>query len=156
VKYPFVRAHGYVPGPTERPILTGMASGLIAMVPAFVVASLGRSLTEAARRLDLHPATVVLQFALLLATAGAVYGWTFMRAANDRRGGWLFGLSYGFVAWMLGPATMVLWITGRPLVIGVPAQFMLGAHLVYGLLLGSAFPHVGRLVRRRFARTGIS
>jgi hypothetical protein len=51
---------------------------------------------------------------------------------------------------------MVLWITGRPLVIGVPAQFMLGAHLVYGLLLGSAFPHVGRLVRRRFARTGIS
>ena len=146
---PFIRAHGYVPGPTEQPATTGLAAGLLASIPALSVAWAGGGASEAARRLGLDPEFVIAVFALLLASAGAVYGWTFMRAANDRRGGWVFGISYGFLAWMLGPATILQWIVGHPIATGVPGQFVLGAHLVYGLLLGMLYPHIGAALRQR-------
>lgn len=84
-----------------------------------------------------------------MALAGAIYGRIFMRAANDRRGGWLFGISYGFLLWMLGPGSIMPWLTGHPVLIGGAAQGLLIAHLVYGLALGALFPHVHRLVQRK-------
>ena len=82
---PFIRAHGYVPGPTERPILTGAAAGFVAMIAGTGVASMGGTLSEAARHLGINMASVALPYALVLTCAGAIYGWLFMRAANDRR-----------------------------------------------------------------------
>jgi hypothetical protein len=149
MKSPFIRAHGYVPGPTERPISAGFFAGVVAFLPALAVAAIGGALSAAASDLRVATVTLILQLALLFSVAGAVYGWLFMRAANDRRGAWLFGLSYGFLTWMLGPATVLQWIFGRPIVMGVPAQFLLGTHLVYGLVLGLSFPHVGVMLRRR-------
>jgi hypothetical protein len=145
---PFIRAHGYLPGPTDRPILTGATAALAALSAATVVAWIGGAISGAARSLDQQTIVIVFVYAILLIAAGAAYGWIFMRAANDRRGGWLFGLSYGFITWMVGPVTLLQWWSGRPLVVGVPAQFLLGSHLVYGLMLGALFPFVSRAVRR--------
>ncbi len=145
---PFIRAHGYIPGPTERPATTGFLSGVLASFPALLVAWAGGALPAAAQYLGIDAVTATVLFGVLLAAAGTVYGRIFMRAANDRRGGWLFGIGYGFIAWMLGPVTLLQWIHGRPIALGVPAQFVLGSHLVYGLLLGILFPHIGGIVRR--------
>ncbi len=38
----------------------------------------------------------------LVLLAGVLYGQMFQRAANDRHGGWLFGLAYGFLIWRPG------------------------------------------------------
>jgi hypothetical protein len=151
MKSPFIRAHGYVPGPTQRPLIAGVVTGVIATIPAVVTAEIGGALQAAARGLDASAMAVLVLFGLVLAAAGAVYGWLFMRAANDRRGGWLFGLTYGFLVWMLGPAALLPMIAGLTVVVGVPAQFMFGSHLVYGLSLGALFPYVSNQVRRRFA-----
>jgi hypothetical protein len=79
--------------------------------------------------------------------AGAIYGRVFSRAANDPDGGWLFGISYGFLIWMVGPVTLLQWIFGRPLALGVAAIGMLAAHLIYGLALGLLFPVVHHLIQ---------
>jgi hypothetical protein len=145
----FIRAHGYTPGPTQRPIVAGIISGAIALVPALMIASIQRVLSSAAISLGAAESIARLGYAASLIAAGALYGWIFMRAANDRRGGWLFGIAYGFLAWTLGPSTLALWVTGRPLTTGVAAQLLLLAYLAYGLSLGVVYPHVGAFVRKR-------
>ena len=85
---------------------------------------------------------------ILAALAGALYGRIFSRAANDRRGGWLFGMSYGFLLWMLNPVMLWQLTTERPFVAGASAVGFFGAHLAYGLLLGLLFPFVHRLLQR--------
>jgi hypothetical protein len=87
--------------------------------------------------------------AAVLAAAGALYGRVFMRAANDNRGGWLFGISYGFLLWMLGPITVSQWVTGQPPVVSGAARALLASHLLFGLVLGFLFPHLHRLLMRR-------
>jgi hypothetical protein len=87
----------------------------------------------------------------LLAGVGALYGRVFMRAANDARGGWLFGISYGFLLWMLGPFTLLPWITAHPPVSGGTARVLFAAHLLFGLLLGFLFPLLHRLIISRTA-----
>jgi hypothetical protein len=42
------------------------------------------------------------------------------RAANDPRGGWLFGLAFGFVLWMLVPIPLLQWLPHRPILSGNP------------------------------------
>ena len=61
--------------------------------------------------------------------------------------GRLFGISYGFFIWMVGPVTVLQWLIDRPLALGVAAMGILGAHLVYGLVLGLLFPSVHRLLQ---------
>lgn len=149
---PFLLAHGYVPGPTERPMTTGAIAGLLGIGPALAVAHFGGAVAQAAEQLAFDEKLVAAAFAVVMVAAGAAYGWIFMRAANDRRGGWVFGMTYGFLVWMLGPAMIVQWITGQPIAVARPAQFVLGAHLVYGLLVGLSFPHVSDALRRAFGR----
>jgi hypothetical protein len=79
--------------------------------------------------------------------AGALYGGVFQGAASDRRGGWLFGISYGFLLWMLGPIALVQTVLGRPLATGTAAMGMLAAHLIFGLGLGLLFRQAHALVR---------
>ena len=80
---------------------------------------------------------------------GAIYGRVFSRAANDPQGGWLFGISYGFLIWMIGPVTILQWSLGRPLALGTAAMGVLAAHLIYGLVLGLLFPGIHRLMQKK-------
>jgi hypothetical protein len=75
---------------------------------------------------------------------------------NSSRGGWLFGISYDFMLWMLGPVTPMQWMLGRPIIIGGASQGLLAAHLLYGLALGLCFPYAHRLVQRKGAKFPIS
>ena len=139
----FLRAHGFDPGPTQRPMLAGAVTGVIATVPAaivFVVAGSFRVLSSEIFRL---PAVVTaIIFAVAFVVAGASYGLVFRRAANDRRGGWLFGLTFGFMMWIVAPV-VVLPLVGRPIIAaGTPAVGFLAAFLAWGLCVGVLFPYV--------------
>jgi hypothetical protein len=88
-------------------------------------------------------------FAAVVILGGALYGRIFMRAANDRRGGWLFGIGFGFLLWMLGPSTLVYWLRQAPLVTGRASQALFASYLVFGVVLGIAYPFVHTLIQRR-------
>ena len=143
----YMRAHGNTPGPTQRPILAGAITGLIAEIPAIGMLWWSGALSSVSQSLSLVLwVTLALHLAVMI-VAGAIYGRVFSRAANDVRGGWLFGISYGFLIWMVGPVTVLQWLLDRPVAIGVAAMGILGAHLVYGLVLGLLFPSVHRLLQ---------
>lgn len=102
------------------------------------------ALEQSTRTLAL-PLWLVFTLAVaLFVVGGALYGRLFMRAANDFRGGWLFGIGFGFLLWMLGPATILQWLRHKPLALGAAAQAMFLAHLAYGLALGALFPILHR------------
>lgn len=145
----FMRAHGADPGPTQRPRTTGAIAGAIAALAALGLLWPSGALGSVAHAIGFAPwLTAILQVGLL-ALMGSIYGWIFRRAADDVRGGWLFGISYGFLIWMLGPATVLRWIVGHSLAKGAPAMGLFGAHLVWGLALGLLFPAVHRLLQRK-------
>lgn len=144
----FMRAHGYLPGPTQRPVLTGTLVGAVAAIAALPLAWYFGALPQVARSVGLAALIVLALWVLVGPLAGALYGRIFMRAANDRRGGWLFGISYGFLLWMLGPVTLVQWLVGHPVAIGRAAQGLFAAHLLFGLILGLLFPTIHRMVQK--------
>ena len=148
---PFIRAHGYIPGPADRPVTAGLLAGTLAVIPFVVIAWLGGGVSRAADVMEVSPLLVLAADGILMVGGGALYGWIFMRAANDRCGGWMFGASYGCVTWMVGPATIVQVTTGRPVVVGTAAQFLFAAHLAYGLVLGLLYPYTDTFVRRKTA-----
>lgn len=143
----YMRAHGNAPGPTQRPILAGAVTGFLAEIPAVLVLWWSDALTSIMQALSLSSWTTLALHSLAMVIAGAIYGRVFSRAANDPRGGWLFGISYGFLIWMIGPVTVLQWTLGRPLALGVAAMGILGAHLVYGLSLGLLFPWIHKLLQ---------
>lgn len=143
----YMRAHGNAPGPTQRPVLAGALTGLVAEIPAAMMLWWSGALVSATQSLSLRVwITLVLHSAAAIAGA-AIYGRLFSRAANDPNGGWLFGISYGFLIWMIGPVTVLQWTLGRPLALGVAAMGILAAHLIYGLTLGLLFPWIHRLLQ---------
>src|SRR5215216_404963 len=142
-----MRAHGNTPGPTQRPILAGAATGSLAEIPAVLLLWWSGALVSATESLSLPTWIAVALHFLATTVAGAIYGRVFSRAANDRRGGWLFGISYGFLLWMIGPVTVLQWTLGRPLALGVAAMGILGAYLAYGLSLGLLFPWIHKLLQ---------
>jgi cytochrome c biogenesis protein CcdA len=79
---------------------------------------------------------------------GGIYGLIFRRAANDRRGGWLFGIGFGFLSWMCSVG--LVGAVRAPLAVGHDAIALMLAFLAYGTLLGSLFPVVHRLFMARF------
>jgi hypothetical protein len=115
---------------------------------------LSRALGALSASLDFAPWLTFATYAGYMAIGGALYGRILMRAANDRRGGWLFGISYGFLLWMLGPVTILQWLTRSPVAVGGAAQGLFAAHLAYGLALGWLFPRVHRWVQKRLPDTG--
>jgi hypothetical protein len=141
----YMRAHGNTPGPTQRPILAGAATGSVAEIPAVLLLWWSGALVSASQSLSLSTWMALALHFLATIVAGAIYGRVFSRAANDPRGGWLFGISYGFLLWMIGPVTVLQWTLGRPLAVGVAAMGILGAYLAYGLSLGLLFPWIHNL-----------
>ena len=148
----YMRAHGNTPGPTQRPILAGAATGSLAEIPAVLLLWWSGALVSATESLSLSTWMAVALHFLATIVAGAIYGRVFSRAANDPRGGWLFGISYGFLLWMIGPVTVLQWTLGRPLALGVAAMGILGAYLAYGLSLGLLFPWIHKLLQSELTR----
>ena len=74
-----------------------------------------------------------------MTAAGVLYGAIFRRAANDRHGGWLFGVSYGFLFWLILSGTLLRWRMSEPIAVGEAAIGIFTAHLIYGLALGILF-----------------
>jgi hypothetical protein len=144
-----MRAHGYLPGPTQRPVAAGLLSGMVALAPSLLLGWYSGALAAGANGMGMHPALGAIIAAALAALAGGLYGRAFMRAANDRRGGWLFGISFGFLLWMLGPSTIVYWMRHAPLATGQASQALFASHLLYGLVLGLTFPFVHTIIQRR-------
>jgi hypothetical protein len=143
----YMRAHGNTPGPTQRPILAGAVTGSLAEIPAVLLLWWSGALASTTQSLSLSTWVAVALFFLATVVAGAIYGRVFSRAANDPRGGWLFGISYGFLLWTIGPVTVLQWTVGRPLALGVAAMGILGAYLLYGLSLGLLFPWIHKLLQ---------
>ncbi len=149
-----VRAHGLDPGPTQRPLATGALAGLLASLPAIaVLEEFGwlDALAHAIGGAALGSVAVALACAAVLTVAGLLYGLLFGRGANDPLGGWLFGLAFGFLLWMLLSVVLLQFLpateSGRPVFIGRPVMGLLLGALVWGAGLGAAFPPLHRKLR---------
>jgi hypothetical protein len=88
--------------------------------------------------------------------SGLLYGLTFQRAANDRRGGWLFGMVFGFILWMAAPLVVLPIISGNIMAAGPAATGFLACFLVWGAVTGALFPHIHRPLQLHMARRGKS
>ncbi len=141
----FLRAHGIDPGPTQRPMLAGALAGLLALPPAAAVfVGLGSFSVTAERIMRLPAAATAAILVLAFVVAGVLYACLFRRAANDRGGGWLFGISFGFFLWIAAPVIILPLIPGSAMAAGRPAIGFMGSFLVWGLALGALFPYVHR------------
>src|SRR5207302_2339384 len=140
----FLSAHGYDARPVQRPLLAGSVSGVLATVAAIASLILFGSLRIEARILGLSELATVVAGAVLMALAGAAYGRLFGRAANDVRGGWLFGMAFGFALWAAG-AVMILPLTsGGQAPAGEPAIGLFLSLIAWGAALGTVHPFVHR------------
>jgi hypothetical protein len=144
-----LQAHGLEAGPTQRPILAGAVSGLIAALPALAVVLLFGSLDAPVGAIGITLTAAAIAYCALLLAGGLLYGGLFQRAANDVRGGWLLGLAFGFILWMLGPIPPLQWLPDEPILSGYAAAGLLVGQLLWGLSLGVVFPFVQRELRLR-------
>jgi hypothetical protein len=140
----FLAAHGYDPGPSQRPFLAGAISGVLGTVPAIGVLVAFGSLRAEAQVLGM---TRLLTLALgwaVMAAAGAAYARIFGRAANSPRGGWLFGMSFGFALWAAGAVLVLPLISGGRTPAGHAAAGVALSLLVWGFTAGILVPFVHR------------
>jgi hypothetical protein len=151
----FLRAHGMDPGPLQRPVLAGAMTGFFAAAPGLLVFAVFRSLAVVADSIMqlTRPMTVGVLVAAFT-FAGLLSGLTFQRAANDRRGGWLFGMVFGFVLWMAAPIVVLPMISGNVMAAGPAATGFLASFLVWGAVTGALFPHIHRPLQMYMARRG--
>ena len=150
----FMRAHGQTPGPGQRPGLAGALAGTVAGIAALPLLEWSGARASLSQNLRLAGWLVLILYVGVATFTGAVYGGVFQRAASDRRGGWLFGISYGFLFWMLGPVALLQTVVGRPLATGAAAMGILGANLASGLVLGLLFRQAHEVVRKGLKRPG--
>lgn len=140
----FLGAHGYDPGPTQRPILAGAITGLFATTPAIALLYMFGSLDVEARILGTSVAATLAVGAMVMAVAGALYSRLFGRAANDARGGWLFGMAFGFVLWTAGAVLILPLVSGGKAPAGHAALGVFLSLVVWGAALGALLPFVHR------------
>ena len=146
----FIRAHGADPGPTQRPYLAGSLTGLAALIPAAVIfVAFGSFEVAADEVMRLPPIATSAVLAAAFTVAGLLYGAVFQRLANDKRAGWLLGLAYGFLLWVVAPIVVLPLIHGSAMAAGVAATGFLVTFLVWGLLVGVLYPHVHRPLQAR-------
>ena len=145
----FLGAHGYDPGPTQRPLIAGAISGVLATIPAIAILYVFGSLRVEARILGLSEPVTLAAGWVVMACAGAVYARLFGRAANEVRGGWLFGMAFGFALWAAG-AVMVLPIaSGGQAPAGEAAIGVFLSLVAWGAALGIVHPFVHRPLHQR-------
>ena len=144
-------AHGFDPGPTQRPLLAGAISGIIATVPAIAILWAFGSLALEARILGLSEWTTIGTGCAVMAMAGAVHARLFGRAANDVRGGWLFGMAFGFILWAAGAVMVLPLVSGGLTPAGVPAIGVFLSLVGWGAALGAVHPFVHRPLHESLA-----
>ncbi len=140
----FLSAHGYEPGPTQRPLLAGAIGGLVATVPAIALLVAFGSLRVEALVLGLSELRTIAIGLPVMAIAGALYARLFGRAANDPRGGWLFGMAFGFALWAGGAAMILPLASGGLALAGKAAIGAFASLVVWGTALGAIIPIVHR------------
>ena len=145
----FLGAHGYDPGPTQRPLLAGAISGLLATIPAVAILHAFGSLEVEGWILGLPPLKTVGLGLPAMSLAGALYGWLFGRAANEPRGGWLFGMAFGFALWASGGVMIIPLATRGLAPAGMPAVGMFLSLVAWGASLGLAHPFIHRPLHER-------
>jgi hypothetical protein len=145
----YMRAHGNTAGPTQRPYLTGAISGIAAFIPFEMILRASGARSSISDGFSLSVWMSMLIGGLVMILAGIVYAAVFKRAANDVRGGWLFGASFGFLVWLVSPISVWQLVTGRPVAVGTAAMGLFGAHVVYGIALGLIFPWVHFMLQSR-------
>ena len=140
----FLSAHGYDPGPSQRPLLAGAISGVLATAPAVGILFGFGALQVEAQILGMSTLlTLVLGWAAM-ALAGAIYARAFGRAANNVRGGWLFGMVFGFALWAGGGVLVLPLLSGGRAPAGMPAVGLALSMLVWGVTIGVLLPFVHR------------
>lgn len=153
----FLSAHGYDPGPTQRPFTAGALSGIVAAIPAVAILWSFGSLDVESQILSLSIALTLAIGSVAMAVAGAVYGRLFGRAANDRRGGWLFGMIFGFALWAVGAVFVLPIVSGGLSPAGTAAAGVFLSLLVWGGALGLIMPLIHPYLHERLetaAKTG--
>jgi hypothetical protein len=140
----FLSAHGYDPGPTQRPLVAGAISGFVASMPATGLLWAFGSLEIEARILGLPIGATLAAGWPLMAFAGALYSRLFGRAANDRSGGWLSGMAFGFVVWTAGAVFILPLASGGMAVSGIAAIGVFLSLVLWGASLGALLPFVHR------------
>jgi Na+/melibiose symporter-like transporter len=145
-------AHGYDPGPSQRPLRAGAISGIIATVPAIPILVWLGSLEAEAHILGLSPALTIGLGCLAMAIAGAVYARVFGRAANNPHGGWLFGMVFGVALWAGGAVLVLPLASGGLAPAGKAALGVALSLLVWGLAVGILLPFVHRPLHESLKR----
>jgi hypothetical protein len=145
----FLSAHGYDPGPTQRPLLAGAISGVVATIPAIAILIAFGSLEVEARILGVSELMAVGVGLPAMAAAGAIYARVFGRAANNRRGGWLFGMTFGFALWAAGAVMVLPLASGGMAPAGEAAIGVLLSLIAWGGALGAVHPYVHRPLHER-------
>ena len=140
----FLSAHGYDPGPSQRPLLAGAISGVLATIPAIGILLWFGSLAVESRILGMPTLLTLLCGWVAMAIAGALYARVFGRAANNVRGGWLFGMAFGFALWAGGAVSILPVASGGLAPAGSAAFGVALSLLVWGLTIGLLVPFVHR------------
>lgn len=140
----FLSAHGDDPGPTQRPLLSGAISGVVATLPAIAMLLSFGSLRVEARILGLSQLVTIAVGLPVMAVAGAAYARLFGRAANRRSGGWLFGMAFGFALWAAGAVMVLPLASGGEVPAGRAAVGVFLSLVAWGAALGIIQPFVHR------------
>lgn len=140
----FLGAHGYDPGPTQRPLLAGAIAGLLATGPAIGLLHVFGSLEVETRILGTSIAATLVAGWVVMAIAGAAYARLFGRTANDVQGGWLFGMAFGFVVWAAGAVLILPLVSGGVAPAGHAALGVFLSLVLWGGFLGAILPFVHR------------
>ena len=140
----FLSVQGYDPGPSQRPLLSGAISGVLATAPAVGILLIFGSLKVEAKILHLSPLLTVGIGWVVMAVAGAVYARLFGRAGNNIHGGWLFGMAFGFALWAAGAVLVLPLISGGQAPAGRAAIGVALSMLAWGLAIGILLPFVHR------------
>lgn len=148
----FLSVHGYDPGPSQRPLLSGAISGVLATAPALPILLWCGSLKVEAAILGLSPLLTVAIGWLVMALAGALYARSFGRAANNVHGGWLFGMAFGFALWAGGAVLVLPLLSGGRAPAGPAAIGVAVSMLAWGLAVGLLQPFVHRPLHESLER----
>lgn len=140
----FLAAHGYDPGPSQRPFSAGAISGLLATVPAIAVLLAFGSLKAEAEILGMTRVGTLAAGWVVMAIAGSAYARVFGRAANSPKCGWLFGMSFGFTLWAAGAVLVLPLLSGGRMPTGPAAAGVAASLLVWGAATGVLVPFVHR------------
>ena len=145
----FLSAHGYDPGPTQRPLTAGAIAGLIATAPAIALLHVFGSLEVEARILGASVFGTIATGWLVMAVAGALYARLFGRAANDPRAGWLFGMAFSFALWAAGAVLVLPLASGGKAPAGTAALGVFLSLIAWGAALGAVMPFVHRPLHKK-------